>query len=338
MRAFAKTNFTVLAMLFAMALVLAGVSMLAQTSPSTQPVQGQTLSGNVVSVDSPGKMIKIKDDQGNEHMIYVNSSTKLQSVEKSLDLNDVKAGDHIVASVKSDSGQMVALSITVHKKEPSSTSSATSTGSTTGTAYDTKSDNRQSDIATTETTDKEKKTSEVVREPSTSTTTTTTSSSTESTTGTATRTDERRSDIAAKETTGREQRISGKIASIDPANNSLVLRDDQGQSHTIKIDSSTTFMSDSGASINNLSDLKSGDRVVAVMKGDDRTLAMSLRKTSEETAMTGTTTRTPSPSYETSQTATSTERLPRTATPLPLVGMIGLLLLSAGVVVRKIVG
>lgn len=337
MRAFAKTNFTVLVMLFAMALVLAGVSMLAQTSQSTQPAQAQTLSGNVVNVDSPGKMIKIKDDQGNEHMIYINSGTKLQSTEKSLELSDVKAGDHIVASVKNDAGQMVALSITVHKMEQSSTSSATSTGSTTGTAYDTKSDNRQSDIATTETTDREQRTSDAkVAQPSTSSTTSSSTQPTSATEYSTTSDKDRRSDIGTTGTTGREQRISGQVTSVDPAHNSLVLRDDQGQSHTIKIDSSTTFMSDSGASINNLSGLKSGDRVVAVMKADDKTLAASLHKTAEETAATGTTMRTPS--YDTSQTTTSMERLPRTATPLPLVGMIGLLLLSAGAVARKIVG
>jgi Cu/Ag efflux protein CusF len=126
MRDFSKTNFTLLMILFAVVLALAAMPVCAQQTsqsspspdtPSKEKTQGETLSGSVVDVDSTNKTIRIKDDQGTEHTINVDSSTKIQKAGKSAKLSDIKSGDHITATVKRDSsGRVVASSIDVREK------------------------------------------------------------------------------------------------------------------------------------------------------------------------------------------------------------------------------
>jgi Cu/Ag efflux protein CusF len=70
---------------FALSIVLAfclGVVALAQDSPSSdtqksEKMSGKMVTGTVTRVDSTAKMMTVKDDQGQEHTVYWNDSTKV---------------------------------------------------------------------------------------------------------------------------------------------------------------------------------------------------------------------------------------------------------------------
>lgn len=122
----------------------------------------------------------------------------------------------------------------------------------------------------------------------------------------------------------------------------LTVRDEQGQEHMVKVETGTQIASDTGESIK-LEQLGSGDRAtmavrqeqgqmiasrIEVQKGERAGVAE--QREGAERPRTGA-----EAGIEEPAGAERGERLPETASPLPLLGLIGLLLFAAGTLMNR---
>ncbi len=140
-----------------------------------------------------------------------------------------------------------------------------------------------------------------------------------------------------------EQQLTRTVISVDAANNQLTVRDEQGQEHAVKVETGTQIESDAGEEIR-LEQLGSGDRVTLTVREEQGQMMASRievqrgeragvaeRREGAERPERGA-----EAGLEGPAGAEREERLPETATPLPLLGLIGLLLLAAGVLINRI--
>lgn len=147
----------------------------------------------------------------------------------------------------------------------------------------------------------------------------------------------------AQQQEGQEQQLTGTVVSVDAQNNQLTVRDEQGQEHMVKVETGTQIASDTGESIR-LEQLSSGDRVTLTVRQEQGQMMASRievqkaeraglaeRREGAERPEAGA-----EAGIEGPAGAERAERLPETATPLPLLGLIGLLLLAAGTLINRI--